>query len=56
VLIHFIHLLDAPDVLEQLVTEMKQIFDGHIVLGRDLMELLLNVAPPPTELIESSRL
>jgi ribonuclease Z len=46
VLTHFIHLLDAPGVLEQLVTEMKQVFDGHIIIGRDLMELSLKVGYP----------
>ncbi|MEZ5739036.1 MAG: MBL fold metallo-hydrolase [Burkholderiaceae bacterium] len=39
VLTHFIHLLDRPGVLEQLVCEMKAVFSGNIVVGRDLMEL-----------------
>lgn len=46
VLTHFIHLLDQPGVLEQLVTEMKTVFDGNIIIGRDLMELSLNVKYP----------
>tara|TARA_R110000787_G_scaffold143488_1_gene257159 strand:+ start:48845 stop:49732 length:888 start_codon:yes stop_codon:yes gene_type:complete len=46
VLTHFIHLLDQPGVLEQLVTEMKTVFDGNIIIGRDLMELSLSVKYP----------
>jgi ribonuclease BN (tRNA processing enzyme) len=46
VLSHFIHLLDNPGVLEQLVTEMKAIFPGNIIIGRDLMELSLKIAYP----------
>ena len=46
VLTHFIHLLDQPGVLEQLVTEMKTVYDGNIIIGRDLMELSLNVKYP----------
>lgn len=46
VLTHFIHLLDNPGVLEQLVVEMKTVFDGNIIVGRDLMELSLSVSYP----------
>lgn len=46
VLTHFIHLLDRPGVLEQLVCEMKAVFGGNIVIGRDLMELPLDMALP----------
>lgn len=46
VLTHFIHLLDNPGVLEQLVTEMKTVYDGNVVIGRDLMKLTLNIAYP----------
>jgi ribonuclease Z len=46
VLSHFIHLLDNPGVLEQLVTEMKTVFQGNIIIGRDLMELSLKVSYP----------
>jgi len=46
VLTHFIHLLDSPGVLEQLVTEMKTVFAGNIVIGRDLMTLSLDVSYP----------
>ncbi len=46
VLTHFIHLLDQPGVLEQLVTEMKTVYDGNIIIGRDLMKLTLNMQYP----------
>lgn len=46
VLTHFIPLLDRPGVLEQLVTEMKAIYDGNIIIGRDLMQLSLTVDYP----------
>ena len=46
VLTHFIHLLDSPGVLEQLVTEMKAVFSGNIIIGRDLMALSLDVSHP----------
>jgi ribonuclease Z len=46
VLTHFIHLLDRPGVLEQMVAEMKTVYDGHIVIGRDLMELTFDVQLP----------
>lgn len=46
VLTHFIHMLDNPGVLEQLVGEMKAVFSGNIIIGRDLMELSLNVEYP----------
>lgn len=46
VLTHFIHLLDRPGVLEQLVGEMKAVFDGNIVIGRDLMTMSLNIELP----------
>jgi ribonuclease Z len=46
VLTHFIPLLDRPGVLEQLVAEMKSVFDGNIIIGRDLMELSPTVAFP----------
>tara|TARA_R110001592_G_scaffold101465_1_gene287147 strand:- start:37645 stop:38532 length:888 start_codon:yes stop_codon:yes gene_type:complete len=46
VLTHFIHLLDSPGVLEQLVTEMKTVFSGNIIIGRDLMALSLDVSYP----------
>ncbi len=46
VLTHFIQLLDNPGVLEQMVTEMKTVFSGNIVIGRDLMQLSLSVTYP----------
>ena len=46
VLTHFIRLLDNPGVLEQLVTEMKAVYAGNIIVGRDLMKLSLRVTFP----------
>ncbi len=46
VLTHFIHLLDRPGVLEQLVSEMRSVYDGNIVIGRDLMTMSLNFELP----------
>jgi len=46
VLTHFIHLLDRPGVLEQLVGEMRSVYDGNIVIGRDLMTMSLNFELP----------
>ena len=46
VLTHFIHLLDRPGVLEQLVGEMKTVFDGNIIIGRDLMTMSLDISMP----------
>ena len=46
VLSHMIHLLDEPAVMEQLVAEMKAVYDGNIIIGRDLMKLSLDVAYP----------
>lgn len=43
VLTHFIHLLDRPGILEQMVTEMKTVYSGNIIIGRDLMKLSLHV-------------
>jgi hypothetical protein len=39
-------MLDNPGVMEQLVGEMKTVFDGNIIIGRDLMTLSLNVEFP----------
>lgn len=46
VLTHFIPLLDRPGVLEQLIAEMKTVFDGNIVIGRDLMVLSPTITFP----------
>lgn len=39
VLTHFLEQIDQPGVREQLLREMMQIFDGHIIWGEDLMEI-----------------
>jgi len=46
VLTHFIPMLDRPGVLEQLVNEMRDVYKGNIVIGRDLMEIPLNINYP----------
>lgn len=46
VLTHFIHLLDRPGVLERMVAEMQTVYDGNIVIGRDLMELTFDISLP----------
>lgn len=46
VLTHMIHLLDRPGVMERLVTEMKTVYDGNVIIGRDLMKLSLAVEYP----------
>ncbi len=46
VLTHFIPMLDGPGVMERLVDEMRSVFDGNIVIGRDLMEVPLSITYP----------
>jgi len=46
VLTHFIPMLDAPGVLEALVGEMRAVYDGDIIIGRDLMQVPLKVRHP----------
>ena len=46
VLSHVIPLLDRPGVLEQLMVEMRAVYDGNIVIGRDLMEIPLKIRLP----------
>lgn len=41
VLSHMISMLDRPGVMERLVGEMRSIYDGNIIVGRDLMEISL---------------
>jgi ribonuclease Z len=43
---HCIAMLDGPGTLERLVSEMRTVYDGHIVIGRDLMEVPLNIGYP----------
>jgi ribonuclease BN (tRNA processing enzyme) len=46
VLTHCIPMLDWPGVLERLVSEMRSVYDGHIVIGRDLMTIPLDIRYP----------
>lgn len=41
VLTHIPPPLDAPGVLERLVSEMRAVYDGNIIAGRDLMQVPL---------------
>jgi len=43
VLTHLVHALDRPGLLERMVAEMRTVYDGNIVIGRDLMALTLDV-------------
>jgi ribonuclease Z len=46
VLTHMIPMLDMPGVLERMVEEMHAVYDGNIVIGRDLMEIPLEIKYP----------
>jgi ribonuclease BN (tRNA processing enzyme) len=46
VLTHFIPMLDAPGVVETLLGEMRAVYGGNIIVGRDLMEVPLEVRHP----------
>ena len=46
VLSHCIPMLDAPGVLEGLVREMQAVYDGDIIIGRDLMRVPIKVRHP----------
>lgn len=46
VLSHCIPMLDGPGVMESLVSEMRAVYDGNIVIGRDLMEVPLKISYP----------
>ncbi len=46
VLSHFIPMLDRPGILERLVQEMRSVYSGNIVIGRDLMEIPLQIRYP----------
>jgi ribonuclease BN (tRNA processing enzyme) len=48
VLTHMIPMLDWPGVMERLVNEMRAVYDGDIVIGRDLMEIPLKIRYPHT--------
>jgi len=46
VLTHMIAMLDRPGIMERLVNEMRTVYDGHIIIGRDLMEIPLQTKYP----------
>ena len=46
VLTHMIPLMDRPGVKERVLSEMKDVFDGPIILGEDGMEVPLEVSLP----------
>jgi len=46
VLSHFIPMLDWPGVMERLVNEMRSVYDGNIVIGRDLLEVPIKIRYP----------
>lgn len=46
VLSHFIPMLDWPGVMERIINEMRSVYDGNIVIGRDLMEIPLKIRYP----------
>ncbi|HSF17490.1 MAG TPA: MBL fold metallo-hydrolase [Vicinamibacteria bacterium] len=47
VLSHLIPLLDRPGVKERLLSEIKDVFVGPVILGEDLMEVPLRLDYPP---------
>ncbi|MBU2533753.1 MAG: MBL fold metallo-hydrolase [Alphaproteobacteria bacterium] len=44
VLTHFPPPMDAPGLLERLVGEMSRVYDGNIIIGRDLLEVPIHIA------------
>ena len=46
VLTHIVPMLDEPGVMERLVGEMRSVYDGNIVVGRDLMNVPLKIEYP----------
>jgi len=46
VLSHCIPVLDCPGVMEGLVSEMRAVYNGNIVIGQDLMEIPLKIRHP----------
>ena len=44
VLTHFLPMLDEPGVKERMVSEIRDIYKGPVLLGEDLMEIPLKVA------------
>jgi ribonuclease BN (tRNA processing enzyme) len=51
VLTHLLAQIDRPGIREQIVHEIKQVFDGQVIWGEDLMEL--TVERQPVQPIES---
>ncbi len=43
VLTHCIPMLDSPGIMENLICEMKAVFNGTIIIGQDLMEVPLKI-------------
>ena len=48
VLTHFPPPMDVPGLLERLVGEMRAVYDGRIIIGRDLLEVPIRPGPAPT--------
>lgn len=46
VLTHYIPMLEAPGVMEALLAEMRDVYRGDIIVGRDLMQIPLRVPRP----------
>jgi ribonuclease BN (tRNA processing enzyme) len=49
VMSHMLLQLDVPGVKEQLISEMKAVYDGNLIWGEDLMEVPLT-APKPAKM------
>ncbi|MEZ5843654.1 MAG: MBL fold metallo-hydrolase [Hyphomicrobiaceae bacterium] len=48
VLTHFPPPMDAPGLLERLVGEMRRVYDGNIVIGRDLLQVPIRIGANTT--------
>lgn len=46
VLTHLVPMLDEPGVMERLVREMSTVYEGNIVVGRDLLQIPLTIQHP----------
>lgn len=46
VLTHMIALMDRPGVKERVLSEMRAVYDGPVILGEDLMEVPISVEYP----------
>ena len=47
VLTHIVPMLDEPGVMERLVSDMRGVYDGNIIVGQDLMNVPLKIQYPP---------